>query len=181
MKYINQLIRRKIVEITICCIIIIISVPLWNLWPKDTIAYAKTYDNTSFAYVTVSMYQHYQMVPMKDQEALKYLYPMKVTLAKNIIAETHYTLVIRVSKKSNIDLSTLKLSINNQIYFLKERFYKEDDTYNYYLIDEDALKEPEKEYSINIWLDENTTVETQNKNFLYDIINLELNKDLQNI
>ncbi|HIQ94414.1 TPA: hypothetical protein IAB29_04730 [Candidatus Ventrenecus stercoripullorum] len=181
MKYINRIIRRKIMEITICCILVISSVPLWNLWQNDNIAYAKTYENTSYAYVTVSRYQKYEMVPMKDQEALRYLYPMKVTLTKTLISDTHYTLVIRVSKKSNIDLSSIKVSINNQIYFLQDRFYKEDASYNYYLIEEGVLKEPEKDYSLNIWLDENATTEKQKKNFLYDIINLELNNDLPTI
>lgn len=181
MEYITRIIRRKIIEITVCCILIISSVPLWSLWKNNNIVYAKTYDNTSYAYVTVSRYQKYEMVPMKDQEALKYLYPMKVTLAKNLISDTHYTLVLRVSKKSNINLSSIKYSINNQIYFLKERFYEEDDTYSYYLLEEGILKETKKEYNLNIWLDYNTSTKEQQKLFLYDIINLELNKELQTI
>ena len=161
--------------------IIIGSVPLWSLWQNSKVAYAKTYDHTSYAYVTVSMYQNYEMYPMKEEEALKHLYPMKVTLAKNLIADTHYTLVLRVSKKSNIDASFLKLSIDNQIYFLQERFYKEDDTYSYYLIEEGMLKDTEKEYSLNIWLDYNASITEQKKIFLYDIMNLELNEELQMI
>ncbi len=178
MKYLNKLIRHKIIEITICLLIIVVSFPVWGLWQNDNIVYAKTYDNTSYAYVNVSMYQNYEMYPMKDMEALKYLYPMKVTLEKSVVSSTHYTLVIRVSKNSNIDLSEIKLSINNQVYFLNELFYKEDDNYIYYLIDEGVLKELSKEYYLNIWLDENATLTQQKKTFLYDIVNLELNTNL---
>ena len=105
-------------EITICCILVISSVPLWNLWQNDNIAYAKTYENTSYAYVTVSRYQKYEMVPMKDQEALRYLYPMKVTLTKTLISDTHYTLVIRVSKKSNIWITPNTIFIMDTICLL---------------------------------------------------------------
>lgn len=178
MKYLNKLIRHKMIEITICLLIIVVSFPVWGLWQNDNIAYAKSYDNTSYAYVNVSMYQNYEMYPMKDMEALKYLYPMKVTLEKSVVSSTHYALVMRVSKNSNIDLSEIKLSINNQVYFLNEHFYKEDDNYIYYLIDEGVLKELSKEYYLNIWLDENATLTQQKKTFLYDIVNLELNTNL---
>ena len=178
MRTINKIIRRKIVEITICLAIIICSAGLWGFWQNENIAYAKTYDTTSYAYVNVSQYQNYEMVPMKDQEALKYLYPMKVTLEKNIISETHYILAMRVAKSSNMDLSSIKLSIDNQVYFLQDRFYKEDNTYIYYLIDEGGLKEPTKEYYLNIWLDENASKTHQKQMFRYDFINLELNEEL---
>ena len=61
MRTINKIIRRKIVEITICLAIIICSAGLWGFWQNENIAYAKTYDTTSYAYVNVSQYQNYEI------------------------------------------------------------------------------------------------------------------------
>jgi len=152
MKNIQIIMRHKILEITLWLMLIIVSFPLWELWREREITKVSLYNN-SYAYVSVNSYQNYSLYPMKDEVAMKHLFPMKVEVKRDTIETSKYTLVFRINKKTSVDLDYLKFSVNDQIYFFRDRFWKEDQTYSYYLIDEHVLDEVTMVYYINIWLD----------------------------
>lgn len=152
----------------------LVSFPIWGIWQdKESYSLAKLYSNTSLCNVSISQYQNYQMYPMKDDIAMHYLNPMKVTLSTNTTVNNQYTLVLRLSKHSTMNPDILKISINSQIYLLSSLYQKQDDNYSYYLIDQGTLTDI-KIYNINIWMDYDLSGnEDLNTTLTYDIINLD--------
>ena len=173
MKVINKIIRYKIAEIIFCVLIIVVSFFSWDYIPREGLDIAKMYDRTSLAYVDVSGYQNVKFYPMNDEAALKYLQPMSVSLNNETNINYSYHVGFRVSKDSTLDVNYIKYSIGNDKYLLNEHFYKEDNKYRYYLIDEGEIKASNKMYNIRLWLDENTPEEELGHVFKYSLLNFD--------
>ena len=173
MKNFNKIIYHKIAEIVICISIIICAYFAWNSLPSEMLEIARVYDTTSLAYVTVEGYQHYKFYPMSDESSLRYLQPMLVTLRNETNIVYPYHIVFRVSKDSTLNEEFLKYSIGDEIFSMKDHFYKEDMFYRYYLVDDGNIVAGNKTYMMRLWLDDATPEEEIGKTLMYSLINLD--------
>ncbi len=155
MREVNKLIISKIVEINIVVIFLIFSFPIWqNIHKEQEIANSVAL--TGYTFVEVANPIDYVMYPMSDEKAVRYLKPCHLTVKNDMEQDIDYTLALRISKESTLDLNNLNILINDKVDNLINLNSLEEQDYTYFIIDSNNLIKNENEYDVIFWLNENT-------------------------
>ena len=121
MKDINKLIRHYVLEIVFTIVLVIASIPIWNMFGKaDDANLAKSYATMDYLYLDVDKYVGSN--EFKDV----------VSIANDTNTLRGYNLVLKI-KNENIDNNTI-LVINNDEYSLNKMEQTTDKNYTYYNI-----------------------------------------------
>ena len=166
MREVNKLIIAKIIEINIVVIFLIFSFPIWqNIHKEQEIANSVAL--TGYTFVEVANPIDYIMYPMSDEKATKSLKPCHLTVKNDIEQDIDYTLALRISKKSTMDLNNLNILINDKVDNLTNLKKLEEQDYIYFIIDSNNLVRQENEYDVIFWLNENTQNLAMNQELMF--------------
>jgi hypothetical protein len=172
-KHINKLIISNVIEIIFVMAFIAITIPLWlSLHSSESLASASIYDDFTYTSLYVEDSKTLTMYPISDDVAIKYVNPYKITLVNDSLTLENYDLVLKIDKSSTMDYKGLKISINGNISYLKDLNLTEDDDNYIILLDNDDIVGETRDYSVKLWLDENSSSEIQGKNLVmsFDLI-----------
>ena len=157
MNNLNKIIHLKVLEIGMTLGFVAFSFFLWD----------------SFRNGEVIEESKYLLTPMKDEEALESLVPKTIAMQNGTHLNTHYAFGLKIDKASTLDYQNIKIAFNHEVSYLKDFYEKEDNDYYYFVFDKGSLSDAnQKTYEIQLWLDENTTLNSSNKNLLYEFTNL---------
>ena len=121
MKDIDKLIRHYVLEIVFTIVLVIVSIPVWNMFNNDDSAnIAKSYATMDYLYLDVNKY-----VGTKESKDI-------VSVVNNTNTERGYNLVLKL-KKDNVDDNTI-VTVNNEQYSLNDLDKETDKNYTYYSI-----------------------------------------------
>lgn len=166
MKELNKLIRKKIFEIIFIVIFLIGSEPIWEKVHKET-ELSSTIALNGSSYLEIDNPINYLMRPMSDEKAINYLKPCHITIKNALKDDADYTLTLKVSKDSTMDLNNIHILINDKVYNLTS-LNKENETDNvYYILAQDNLKE-NNEYDVIFWLKENAYGTSSNQKLIFN-------------
>lgn len=174
MNIINRRIMKIIFEMIITISIVGISIPVWNNSIGNT-SYAKIadyYSSGSYKKLNIEKLQDMKLnniAPMEDKKALNQEGTIiKITNGSNY--NVSYKFYMKIDKDSTIDPETLKVSINNEIYYLQDKYTKETKNNYYYLLDNNEIQNNSEIYDIKLWISSETGNEMQNKTLAYDFV-----------
>ncbi len=175
MNNLNKLIRLKVLEIGMTLGFVAFSFFLWDSFRNGEVIEAMNSvdNNRSYAYVDIVKESKYLLAPMKDEEALESLVPKTISMQNGTHLNTDYAFGLKIDKASTLDYQNIKIAFNHEVSYLKDFYEKEDNDYYYFVFDKGSLSDAnQKTYEIQLWLDENTTLNYSNKNLLYEFTNL---------
>lgn len=168
MKNINKIIHHKIFEIFLAVTVIFVSFPIWkSLNINDHIATAAFYNEAQYTFMEVLDNQVNNLFPIEDELALKNLKRTNITVKNETRTKEEYTLLLKISKDSTIDISVLKVSVHNNIYSLKDILLLEDEEFYYFTLATDSLSGDAKQYNFLMWMNSETGNEMQGKTISY--------------
>ena len=175
MNNLNKIIRLKVLEIGLTLGFVAVSFFLWDSFRNGEVVEAMNSvdNNRSYAYVDIVKESKYLLSPMKDEDALESLAPKKIQMQNGTHLNTHYVFGLKIDKISTLDYHNIKIAFNHEVSYLKDFYEKEDNNYYYFVFDKGSLSDAkQKTYEIQLWLDENTVLDSSNKNLLYEFTNL---------
>ncbi len=150
MKYIKALKRKKIIEICLWVLFVVVTFYLWDFDGRfETAAY---YTNNSLIEVLDDPTYSTILYSLNDEMADNYLPDYHLTLVNNTYREEKYNVYLALSK--NVEQSHIKIK-NDNINYLSNLFAYEDDEYYYYLLDSNVLQGSEKKYNFSLYNDIN--------------------------
>ncbi len=168
MKNINKIIHWKMIEITLLVSIILISIPLWKkLEIKEYLSTAAFFSKAKYTYLEVDDNQWTDMYPIQDEEALVNLKPTILSVKNETKTKENYTLILKISKSSTLDVKCLNIALNDQISPLKNHFMLEDQDNMFFKLDSSSIIGETKKYNFLMWMDKSTGNEMQNKTLSY--------------
>lgn len=169
MNNIMKMIYRKMFEITFCLIFVGVSYVIWEIClENNAIKMASIYEKSSYCYVNANKAQA-SLLALSDEQVNKHLESDHITLKRDTTYHSSYHVVLKINKNDIIDDSKIKIQIDNDIYYLQERFLNEDETSKYYLIEDGNLEQDSKEIMMKLWLDKDNSIKQQVLN--YTVIN----------
>ena len=119
MKDIDKLIRHYVLEIVFTIVMVIVSIPVWNMFNNnDSANIAKSYATMDYLYLDVNKY-----VGTKESKDI-------VSVVNNTNTVRGYNLVLKV-KKDSVDNNTIVM-INNKEHSLNNLEQTKDKEYLYY-------------------------------------------------
>lgn len=171
-KDINKLIRNKILEIVFIIVFVFVATSLWK--SSNTghlLAMVSSTGNLSYTSLQIENPIQYEMFPMRDVDALKNLEPCVLVVSNDTYTEEDYLLVLKIDKSSTLDYHVLNLSLNGEVFALKDLPVLDEYENYYFVLDENTLKGNQKQYKVQLWMDASTGNEMQAKSL---IMNFEL-------
>lgn len=149
-------INRLVISVIVTVMLVFISVPLWNLTSKTrSDMLANSYGDLS---ITVNIGTFPELVVIEDDRAIEYLNDTPVIFRNPNDKSKKFKMHYLVDKKSTIDYKDIVVSINDNIYHIKDLEKIEDNDNYYFLLSESSLGAySDKTYHVRIWLDENTS------------------------
>ncbi len=135
---IDKLIRHYVCEIFVTVILVVFSIPLWNMLDKsDSAAIAKSYSTMDYLYLDI------------DKYIAKDGFADVVTLANDTNTTRGYNLIVKIDK--NIDTTGTIIAINGDEENLENLKYNEDKKYVYYSLAEGNLVANKEKYEIDYY------------------------------
>jgi hypothetical protein len=154
---VNKLILKKVLEICFVLTFIFASVPLSQKLSQSTsLASAAYFDNASFTSLNVTEPAQYFLYPISNKEAINTISPYNLEVVNDTLTLENYTLYLKIEKTSTLDYNALDIEINDNIYSLNTLDMESDDEYYWFVIDKNSIKGDTYNYSVKIWMDENT-------------------------
>lgn len=157
MKDIRKLKMSLYKEIFLTLLFVLGSIPLWlNFNMDETAKIAKSYAN--YKYVNYELLEDnvtYALAPMSDEDAYYTADIANVIVYNNSNTEEDYTVYLIF--EDTIETDYLKISINENITYLKDFDYEVKDGKRYYTIVKDNIVASKENYQIYMWNDINST------------------------
>jgi len=171
---INKMIRRTILEIVLVISFVIISIPIWNSFNLEKYAsIAMYYDNIKYNYLEVSDYSDYVLYQVNDNEAKEVIKPITLSIKNDSNIQETYALWIVVSKTSTLEVSAVKISVENNVKLLSDLENYEDEDNYYFLLTEGNMVSKELAKDIQLWIDINYNDIITDKYLSFDFANIE--------
>jgi hypothetical protein len=117
-------------------IIVIISFIVWNNNPSQAGAQIAASFNNRDIFVT---FDGFDLLTNTEDDDYYTLKPANLSLRNTTNKDKEYKLYYTISKTSTVTYDTLKISLDDQVYDLKDMDYIEDDTYMYFMVKHDYL------------------------------------------
>lgn len=152
-RIINRLIMSKIIEIIFIITFLVLS---HSLYKKNSQLLSALNISNNFHFTNLFIENDFNniMVPLSKTNALKNLKPTKLIVKNDTLTKEEYVLMLKYSKKIDIDYNYLNIAINDKIVPLNTLKKAEDNKNNYFILEENQIMGEEKEYLIRLWLDE---------------------------
>ena len=145
---INKLIRHYVTEIIVTVVLVVLSVPVWNMLNKnDSASIAKSYSTMDYLYLDI------------DKYIARDGFADVVTLANDTNTNRGYKLIVKIDKK--IDIDNTLVVINGEQKNLKELKYNNDKNFDYYNLAEGSLVADKEKFEIE-YLDSNLNYDEVN-------------------
>ncbi len=148
-------VKYLLFSLIIAISVIIVSVPFWNFANNKRIGFFnKGYTNLP---IVTRIGKFPSLVIADDNSAINLIEPTEILLKNRNGHKLNNKLYLLVEKKSTIPTEFIKVSIDDQIYNIKD-ISKEEDTYNYYFYLNDFETNSYEEMSLTakIWLSNET-------------------------
>ena len=148
-------VKYLLFSLIIAISVIIVSVPFWNFANNKRIGFFNEgYTNLP---IVPRIGKFPSLVIADDNSAINLIEPTEILLKNRNGHRLNNKLYLLVEKKSTISTEFIKVSINDQIYNIKD-ISKEEDTYNYYFYLNDFETNSYEEMSLTarIWLSNET-------------------------
>lgn len=148
-------VKYLLFSLIIAISVIIVSVPFWNFANNKRIGFFNEgYTNLP---IVTRIGKFPSLVIADDNSAINLIEPTEILLKNRHGHRLNNKLYLLVEKKSTISTEFIKVSINDQIYNIKD-ISKEEDTYNYYFYLNDFETNSYEEMSLTarIWLSNET-------------------------
>ena len=148
-------VKYLLFSLIIAISVIIVSVPFWNFANNKRIGFFFLgYTNLP---IVTRIGKFPSLVLADDNSAINLIEPTEILLKNRNGHRLNNKLYLLVEKKSTISTEFIKVSINDQIYNIKD-ISKEEDTYNYYFYLNDFETNSYEEMSLTarIWLSNET-------------------------
>ena len=130
-------------------LIVIMSFFVWMNNPSQAGAQIAASFNNRNILVT---FDGFDLLTNIEDENYNALTPTNLNLRNTTNKSKSYKLYYTIAKTSTVPYNTLKIALNNEIYDLKELDYIEDDSYLYFMVDEDTLDAyTNVNISVRIW------------------------------
>lgn len=166
-KDINKLILIKMFEIVFVIGFLFFSVTLWkDNTTQEMFSMATSFTNLNYTNMQVENPISYSMYPMEKERALSTIEPCSVIVSNDTYTEEGYMLALRVDKNSSLDYQFVNISVDEEVYSLKDLSRIDDQDNYYFILDENTLKGEQKIYKLKLWLDERTGNDMQAKQFI---------------
>lgn len=155
MKIINREIFRISIEL-ISLICLIVFTYFW--WSKLNITqyadFVKQGSKPSLELKLIQRIENYNLFPLSDELAIENIMPGIIRVENYTSVAKNYNLIFMIDKNdTTLDYNIIKVSINDEIYYLKDIDREEDMEVVYFIFNEDTVKDY-KDYQIRIWMDE---------------------------
>lgn len=147
-------IKRLILSVLITVILVLISVPLWNYSSgRKGSMLASSYGDLS---ITINIGTFPDLIVIEDDRALEYIDETPVILRNPNDTTKKFDMYYLLDKNSSIDYKDIVLSLDKNIYHLKDLEFIEDNDNYYFKINTMSLGAySDKTFKVRIWLDEN--------------------------
>ena len=148
-------VKYLLFSLIIAISVIIVSVPFWNFANNKRIGFFNEgYTNLQ---IVTRIGKFPSLVIADDNSAINLIEPTEILLKNRNGHKLNNKLYLLVEKKSTIPTEFIKVSIDDQIYNIKD-ISKEEDTYNYYFYLNDFETNSYEEMSLTakIWLSNET-------------------------
>ena len=148
-------VKYLLFSLIIAISVIIVSVPFWNFANNKRIGFFNEgYTNLP---IVTRIGKFPSLVIADDNSAINLIEPTEILLKNRNGHRLINKIYLLVEKKSTISTEFIKVSINDQIYNIKD-ISKEEDTYNYYFYLNDFETNSYEEMSLTarIWLSNET-------------------------
>ena len=120
------MIRHTIIEIIIVIVLVFLSIPVWRSFDLEKYAsVAMYYDNMGANYLEVSDFSDYVLYQVNDVDAIESIKPINLRLSNTSNSLEDYAIWMTVSKSSTLDTESIKLRIDNEISYLKDKINKD--------------------------------------------------------
>lgn len=168
MKRIDDIIHWKLMEIIFLIFVVLISFPLWeNLKIDEAMTAAAFSDDVRYTYLSVEGRKLESMYPLKNEEAIQKLKPIRLRLTNNTKIKEDYTIIIKIKKDSTMDYRCLNIAFDEKVNRLEDLYFSDDDDNFYFILKTDTIRGEIKEYNVLIWMDVSSDPEMASKTLHY--------------
>lgn len=154
MKEFKKLERSLYLDILGTIIFVIASIPIWLNFNQDELyKVAKSYENYKYVNYELVNGATYALAPMSDEDAYFTSQIANVIVYNTSNTAEDYTLYLIF--EDSIKTDSLKISVNENISYLKDYQYEVKDGKRYYTIVKDNIVANKENYQIYMWNDIN--------------------------
>lgn len=149
----DKRINRLILSVVITTLIVLASVPLWKYSSERHSAILAS--NSSDLAISTEVGTFSSLIVVEDDRAFELITPTELSFRNRNSDSKDFKILFLVEKQSTINYQDVKVSLDDNIYNLKELEKIEDDKNYYFVLESSSLKGySEKKVNARIWLDE---------------------------
>ena len=160
MKRVNKLRISLYKDIFMTLLLVLVSIPIWLSFDVSDIPK----EDNHIRYSVLNNPQ-YMLDSVSDEYALRNIETQDIIVSNYTNNDIGYSLVLKIDKKSTIQIEDIKLNVNYSISYLRDFISYEDTDYYYFIIDSDHIQGDSQTYILSMWNDEN---KPQRDNNLFD-------------